>query len=119
MVLLGGLIVSLSTYASQLDQIKQNAQFVTVRFGPTSGVVPFGCNVETIVYLDSFISRQINTIKKDAQSTERFISLFGSFFGRVHRLHFQRNLGGNGQGHSHRGQRKRKTQFRAALPEGR
>ncbi|MCH7342542.1 hypothetical protein LZ017_04005 [Pelomonas sp. CA6] len=65
----------------QLDQIKQNAKFVADRFGPASGVASFGCNGDSVAYLDAFISRQAGTITKDAQSQDRFISLFGAFLG--------------------------------------
>jgi hypothetical protein len=71
-----------TTMASpQVDQIKQNAKFVSERFGPSSGVANFGCNNESVAYLDQFISRQAGTINKDSQSQDRFISLFGSFLG--------------------------------------
>jgi hypothetical protein len=39
------------------------------------------CNIESIAYRDGFITRQIDTIKKNPQSTERFISLFGASLG--------------------------------------
>jgi hypothetical protein len=70
-----------NVYGSQLDQIKQNAAFVRERFGPTSGIANFGCNSESMTYLDEFISRQGAIVKQDAQSTDRFVSLFGSFLG--------------------------------------
>lgn len=80
-LLFGGVVAS-STFANpQLDQIKQNSKFVVAQFGPTSGIANFGCNNESIAYLDGFISRQVATIKKDAQAEDRFISLFGAFLG--------------------------------------
>ncbi len=76
-----GLLLSSNAFASQLDQIKWNAQFVTQYFGQASGIKNFGCNNDSIDYLDKFISRQSEIIKKDPQTTDKFISLFGSFLG--------------------------------------
>jgi hypothetical protein len=75
------LLMSSNVYASQLDQIKQNAAFVRERFGATSGSTKFGCNSESMTYLEEFISRQGAMVNKDAQSTDRFVSLLGSFPG--------------------------------------
>lgn len=65
----------------QLNQIKKNSTFVAERFGPVSEMKSFGCNADTFAYLDDFISRQSQTITKDASTKNRFISLFGSFLG--------------------------------------
>jgi len=67
--------------ASPEEQIKLGVRFVVDNFGPQSGLANFGCNSESMAYLDSFINRQNAVIKKDAQTTERFVSLFGSFLG--------------------------------------
>jgi hypothetical protein len=74
-------LMSSYAYATGTDQIKLNAQFVIDRFGPQSGVKNFGCNDESIAYLDGFISRQIGVVNKDSQTFDRFVSLFGSFLG--------------------------------------
>ena len=81
LLLVSALLTSPSHSASQLDQIKANAKFVAERFGPQSEVSSFGCNTESVAYLDKFISRQIRTVRKDQQSQERFTGLFGSFLG--------------------------------------
>jgi hypothetical protein len=76
-------VALMSSYAfgAGTDQIKLNAQFVKDRFGPQSGIKNFGCNDESIAYLDGFISRQIAVVNKDSQTFDRFVSLFGSFIG--------------------------------------
>jgi len=66
---------------SQIDQIKRDSQFVVERFGPASRLASFGCNTESVDYLDQFLTRQAAIVSKDEGSKNRFISLFGSFLG--------------------------------------
>ena len=67
--------------ASEVDQIRRNAEFVKVNFGSTSGLADFGCNDRSYAYIDGFISRQIEAIRKDSRSIDQFVSIVGSFVG--------------------------------------
>ena len=66
---------------SQISKIKANAQEVTVRFGRASRLADFGCNRESVAYLDGFLSRQIVAVRASQQTEDRYVSLIGSFIG--------------------------------------
>jgi hypothetical protein len=64
-------------------QIKKNAQWVIDNFGPQSGLPHFGYDAPSIAYLDTFIDRQGESFRASEQSTDRIVSLLGSFLGEA------------------------------------
>jgi hypothetical protein len=64
-------------------QIKKNAQWVIDNFGPESGVPQFGYNAQSVAYLDTFLDRQGESLRASDQSTDRIVSLLGSFLGEA------------------------------------
>ena len=72
---------SVASAASEVEQIRRNAEFVKANFGSTSGMADFGCNDRSYAYLDGFITRQREAIQKDSRSMDQFVAIVGSFVG--------------------------------------
>ena len=81
-LLLGSALMASTAQPMQMPQLERNSQRVVEWFASASGLQTFGCNDASFAYIDGFLSRQADTLNASQQTSDRVVSLIGSFLGQ-------------------------------------
>jgi hypothetical protein len=81
-ILLGSALMVSAAHPIQMPQLERNSQRVVDWFASASGLETFGCNDASFAYIDGFLSRQGETLNQSQQTSDRVVSLIGSFLGQ-------------------------------------
>ena len=63
------------------EQIRANAERTIRAMGPISGIEAFGCNADSVKWVEGFIERQRVRPELDEDATDRLVSNLGPYLG--------------------------------------
>lgn len=66
---------------STLQQIKENAVWVTERFAPESGLEQFAYSAESVLYLEQYLISHEAEVRATPLSINKYVHLLGAYLG--------------------------------------